>query len=127
MWVSEWIVSICVITGIFLSLQIFTWRLLTSLALLFRSSFRGVIKNIVMLLVFLFSETTRSITDRSHISYFLLDMIVHALPFNWTKWPYFHNMFTVNCFCYKKTIFMFYSAVPKNKDICFLSFRFDLF
>ena len=44
-----------------LSLDIFARRLFTSLALLFRSLFCGVIKDIVMLMVLVFGETARSL------------------------------------------------------------------
>ena len=50
-------------TGISLSLHIFTKRLFVSLVLLFRWSSRSVIKDIVMLFVLVFSENINPITD----------------------------------------------------------------
>ena len=62
-WVFGGIVSLCAMTGICLSPQIFTRQLLTSLPLFFWLSFHSMIKEIVMVFVFILSETARSITD----------------------------------------------------------------
>ena len=50
-------------TGICFLPHIFTRRLLTLLALLFRCSFSGLIKKIVIVFLLDFSETARSIID----------------------------------------------------------------
>ena len=80
-------------SGICLSLHIFTGRLFTSLALLLRSLFCGVIKDIVMLMVLVFRETAKSIIVLairveffSELSYLFqregwLHMFVHVMHF----------------------------------------------
>ena len=53
----------------------------------------------------------------AHMSYCWLHLILNVLLLRRTKWPYFHNIFMVDFFRYKKTIQIFYSAAPKNEGI----------